>query len=224
MAFANALWDGHAELDGVSAVRTEDVKSLRQILYTHQNIPITSLALETLRESIPWDVLINALMRKRDIPDDWRGVARQTIGLGVGFVPGCNCDVAIETSWEDLGRIVTEGRTLPLRGEPRLIAGVGRERNVYSPHSGIVTTKFRIGDIVTVGESVLSVGPTALRAPLTGAIRGLVREGVTVANGSRVLEIEPRGERQLCFRRAERPMRVAEAVKSLCMVNANGVG
>src|SRR5690606_6624655 len=132
---------------------------------------ITSLALGALCDSISWDVFVHALMRKRDIPVDCRGLGRQSIGLGVGFEPGRNCDVAIETSWEDLGRIVTKGETLPLRGEPRVIAGVGRERNVYAPHAGLVTTQSGIGDRVAAGEAVLSVGSTVLHAPLAGVIR-----------------------------------------------------
>jgi hypothetical protein len=35
--------------------------------------------------------------RKRAVPPDRRGLAPLSIGLGVGFVPGGNCDIAIET-------------------------------------------------------------------------------------------------------------------------------
>jgi xanthine dehydrogenase accessory factor len=61
MAFADAVWDGHATLDGVSALRVDGVNSLKQILHGHQRIPITALPLETLRDAVPWDVLVNAL-------------------------------------------------------------------------------------------------------------------------------------------------------------------
>jgi hypothetical protein len=50
---------------------------------------------------------------------------------GPNFEAGVTTDVVVETSWEQLGRVLTDGLALPLRGEPRTIGGHGRDRYVY---------------------------------------------------------------------------------------------
>lgn len=215
MAFADALWDGQARLAGTLARRADDARALGAILAAREAIAITALPLESVLAAGPWAALVDARMRKRAAPPDRRGLAPLAIGLGVGFVPGANCDIAIETSWEALGRVLRSGETLPLRGEPRAIAGVGRERAVYAPEAGIVRTTHRIGDAVAAGEPVMELGPHVLRAPLAGCLRGLVRGGAAVQAGAKVLEVDPRGDPALCFGLGERPRRVADAVREV---------
>lgn len=115
-------------------------------------------------------------------------MAALAVGLGPCFAASLSCELALETSWEDLGRIVRNGPTLPLRGEPR--AGVGRERAVYAPLAGPFQTERRIGDRVGAGEAVAAIGGRALSAPLAGA---------------KVLEVDPRGDPTLCRGVGERP-------------------
>lgn len=212
MAFADALWDGEAALAGLTARRADTGGALAALLAARSCIAITALPLEEALAACGFDALVDALMRKRSTPPDRRGLAPRTIGLGVGFVPGVNCDIAIETSWEQLGRVVREGETLPLRGEPRAIAGVGRERAVYAPEAGTVRTRHRIGDHVLPGDPVVDLGRHVLRAPLEGCLRGLMRDSVVVPQGAKVLEVDPRGDPALCFGLGERPRGVAAAV------------
>lgn len=212
MPFADALWDGEAVLAGVAARRTDDAASLASLLVAREDVAVTALVLPEALPAARFAVLVDALMRKRAEPPDRRGLVPLAIGLGVGFVPGGNCDVAVETSWEDLGRVLHAGATLPLRGEPRAIAGIGRERSVYAPCAGVLCTDRHIGGIVAAGEPVATIGGEALRAPIAGALRGLVRHGVAVRAGAKVMEVDPRGDPALCFGLGERPSRLAEAV------------
>ena len=139
------------------------------------------------------DVLIDARMRKRATPEPQRGLAPLTIGLGPNFVAEETVDVVIETSWDAPGEIITEGRARALAGEPRPISGHGRERYVYAPTEGVFRTRAQIGQTVTAGEEVAWLGEGIIRAPLTGRMRGLVRDGVPVTAGMKVLEVDPRG-------------------------------
>lgn len=217
MAFADALWDGEAALAGLTACRADDTDALRGLLSGRMAVAITALPLDIVLGAWPFAALVDALMRKRSTPPVRRGLAPLAIGLGVGFVPSANCDLAIETSWEALGRRVEAGATLPLRGEPRAIAGVARERAVYAPEPGIARTRHRIGDAVEPGEVVVELGTHRLRAPLSGCLRGLMRDGVTVRQGAKVLEVDPRGDPALCFGLSERSRRVAEAVRGVLL-------
>lgn len=119
----------------------------------------------------------------------------------------------METSWGDeLGQVLARGPTRPLAGEPRLIAGHGRDRYVYAPLDGVFRTTRRIGDAVGAGDVVAHIGTTLLRAPLDGRLRGLTRDGVPVVAGTKVIEVDPRGAAAVVRGIGERPARIAEGV------------
>jgi len=150
-------------------------------------------------------------MRKRAIPEDLRRAAPLALGLGPGFVVGTNCHVALETSWEALGEVVAVGATLPLRGEPSPIGGAGRERTIYAAVDGVFRTTHRIGDHVSSGR-IGTLDGTPIPTPMPGVLRGLVRDGVRVRAGAKLVEVDPRDDPALCFGLGERPKRIAAAV------------
>jgi xanthine dehydrogenase accessory factor len=136
-----------------------------------------------------------------------------TIGLGPGFVAGVHADIAIETAWGDsLGAVIESGPTRPFEGEPRPIGGAGRERYVYASKAGRFQTDRRIGDCVAAGEEVATLDGDLVVAPLAGVLRGLSARGARIGNGQKIVEVDPRGDRSLCFGLGERPHRVAMGV------------
>jgi xanthine dehydrogenase accessory factor len=214
MAFADAVFDGAARLDGVTA-RLADPAALAPPSWPQGVVPVLTQVLGDCAGALAWDVLVDARMRKRATPDAQRGHARLVIGLGPGFVAGGNVDVAVETAWgESLGAVVTYGAVADLAGEPRAIAGIGRDRLVYAPVAGIWRTGFDIGAPVSAGQLVGHVADAPVVAPLAGILRGVTRHGVPVAAGSKILEVDPRGEagRAALHGIGERPARIAEGV------------
>jgi xanthine dehydrogenase accessory factor len=213
MAFTDAVFDGSAELEGVTAMLCDDIAecvippaSSKTILLTVQDF-ISVLA--TLRP----DVLVDARMRKHDQPDAQITLAPCTIGLGPNFVAGVTVHVAVETGWNDnLGKVVREGSTRPLEGEPQTIAGHARDRYVYAPAAGVFRTTFRIGDMVAAGRVVATLDDIPLHAPIDGVLRGLTRDGVPVARKAKIIEVDPRGEQAMISGIAERPARIARGV------------
>ena len=161
----------------------------------------------------PWSAVIDARMRKRATPERLRGYAPLTIGLGPNFIAGDTVDLAIETSWGDrLGAVIESGPTLHLHGEPQPLGGVARARFVYAPLAGRFETRLRIGDRVGQGAAVASIAATSLCAPIGGVIRGLTHDGVPVAAGTKVIEIDARGDSSAAFGLGMRPRRIAEGV------------
>jgi xanthine dehydrogenase accessory factor len=211
MAFVDAVFDGHAILEGLTARRIDDPAALLGALAAGE-IAVHVGAIDALLAATAWDVLVDARLRKRAVPEDQRGRARLVIGLGPNFATGANCDVAIETGWDNLGAIISAGATAPLHGEPSAILGRRRDRLVYAPVAGPFTTAHAIGDLVAAGETVAHVADTPLTAPLGGALRGLTRSGVTVTAGTKVIEIDPRGRDGTWSGLGERPRRIGEAV------------
>jgi xanthine dehydrogenase accessory factor len=214
MAFADAFFDGETTLAGVLARRVDLLDDLSIALATRAFLPVTTITFATIL-TLPWQVLVDARMRKRDVPEDQRRLAPVTIGLGPNFTAGGNVDVGIETHWDDLGRVILAGSTRPLEGEPHPIEGVGRERFIYAPLSGVFRTKAHLGDPVTTEAAIAEIDGVRLVAPIDGSIRALTHDRTQVSIGAVVIEIDPRGGAESAYGLGERPRRIAEGVLSV---------
>ena len=69
-----------------------------------------------------------------------------------------------------------------------------------------------IGTRVKAGEIVGEIEEVAIRAPLTGYIRGICHTGARVLSGAKILEIDPREGVISWLGIGERPRRVAQGV------------
>lgn len=213
MAFTDALFEGKAALDGVLCKRSAPGPHGRAMLACGKAIAALDCALEEALRVARFDVLVDARMRKRAAPERQVGLAPLTIGLGPNFSAGESVDLAVETQWGDrLGAVIQRGGTAPLAGEPNPIAGHARDRYVYAPQGGLFLTDRRIGERVRAGEIVAWIGTTPLRAPLAGCLRGLTHHGAAVVPATKVIEVDPRGERDRVFGVGERPRRIAQGV------------
>jgi hypothetical protein len=106
MAFAGAVFDGHALLDGVRAFGADDVRD---------SIPLYVRDIGPLLQRLQPVVLVDARMRKHAAPEVQRGLADLTIGLGPDLVAGRRAHVVIETSWEGLEQDVSVVRRVAER-------------------------------------------------------------------------------------------------------------
>ena len=88
MVFADAIFDGHATLAGVRAVRAEDVEAVRGVLSMRAAIPIYVRDLGTLLRSLESAALVDARMRKHRQPEVQIGLAKLTVGTGPNFTAG----------------------------------------------------------------------------------------------------------------------------------------
>ena len=212
MALTDAVFDGEASLAGVGAKRID------QLFALNGHARLTTIAvsvheLDVLLETYHPDILIDARMRKRQIPERQIHLAKCTIGLGPNFVAPQTTHLVIETAWgEALGAVITQGAASPQEGAPRTLGGFGIERVVYAPAPGIFVSDFAIGDDVAAGQVIAHVGSRPLTAPLGGRLRGLTRSGVPVAGGTKVIEIDPRGDAAVTTGIGDRPAKIAEGV------------
>lgn len=213
MAFANALFERTAELSGVLGKRSRDLDDLRWMLKCHRAIPVADSPFDDVIFALRPDALVDARMRKRERPESQRGLAPLTVGLGPNFEVGVNVDVAIETGWgSDLGAVIRSGCTRNLAGEPQEIAGHARDRYVYAPSAGVFRTRLDIGDAVIEGQEIARIGDEPLYAPLNGCLRGLTHDGVQVRTGTKIIEIDPRGDADAAYGIGDRPRRIAQGV------------
>ena len=213
MSFSDAVFDGHATLDGVEALFIKRLYLLRGALVNHRVIPIIVKDIYELQKTLRPSILVDARMRKHLQPEVQRGLAELTIGLGPNFIAGETIDIAIETNWgQSLGQIIEQGATVPLKGEPREIDGHSRDRYVYASVAGTFRTALQIGDRVESGQEVARIDSTPLFAPITGILRGLTHEGVPVIPKTKVIEVDPRTHNAQISGISERPARIAQGV------------
>lgn len=212
MAFVDAVFDGCAMLGGTLAKRAGNA-AIARMLECGRALPISTDGFDELMQAIRPNVLVDARMIKRAVPERQIDLAPLTIGLGPNFVAGITTHMAVETAWGPrLGAVITSGKTLALQGEPRELGGFGRERFVYAPLEGVFETRHGIGDWVEAQERVGELAGLALYAPLPGFLRGLTRAGVPVTRGTKIIEIDPRKTGAVVSGIGERPGRIAQGV------------
>jgi xanthine dehydrogenase accessory factor len=212
-AFTDALFEGRAELEGVIAKRISDMKSLEYTLRCRRAISVSTAPWGELVATVKPDVIVDARMRKREVPEAQLAQAPLTIGLGPNFTAGVNVHVAVETAWgEHLGKVIRHGSTKKLAGGPRALGNLGRERFVYSSIAGTFRTHLDIGIAVDTGDLVGRVDDFEVRAPVRGRIRGLSHDGARVDVGSKIVEVDPTDGGPIPRGLAERPWAIAQGV------------
>jgi xanthine dehydrogenase accessory factor len=169
-----------------------------------------------IAQSLQPTIIIDARMLRRSITtriDE----APVVIGLGPGFVVGEHAHAVIETNrGHDLGRVLYEGMAEPSTGVPGPIGDHTNNRVLRTPATGPFEPVRDIGDHVGPGDVVASVAGQPIVAAISGAIRGLIHEGVHVKAGIKVGDIDPRGVREYCFTISDKANAVAGGVVEAC--------
>jgi xanthine dehydrogenase accessory factor len=191
VALCEAVYDGSARVEDMVCRRVSGLDELEDC-WQQRAIPLLiDPAGEIICQLRP-SAVIDAILAKRNIGTH-RGMAPVTIALGPGFCAGEDVDVVIETMrGHDLGRLIFKGSAAPNTGIPGEIGGKSGQRVIHAPASGTVIHKKQIGDIVQRDEVLLIIEETEVRAPFTGLLRGLIREGLAVPKGMKIADIDPR--------------------------------
>ena len=87
-----------------------------------------------------------------------------------------------------------------------------RERVTWAPRPGVFITDMGIGDSVTSQQIVGWIDGQPVSAPIDGMLRGLLRSGVRVTRGSKLIEVDPVNDREICGFIADKIRRIADGV------------
>lgn len=211
VAFAEAIFEEEKVVEGVKARKAGDVDSALKIL-RYGEIPVLvdprGLSISLLKPN----VVVDAILAKKNLGTKIED-APVVIGVGPGFTVGRDVHMVVETMrGHNLGKVIEEGSAIPNTGIPGNIAGYSEERVLRAPAEGLFLVRKKIGDLVDQGEVVAEVEGVALKATITGALRGLLREGLDVKKGMKVGDIDPRGIREYCFTISDKSRAVAGGV------------
>lgn len=193
VSFAEAVYEGRHSVDGLEAVRIDSLEDAFRAFDSGLVPVLVDPQGESIARLHP-AVVVDAIIAKRNLGTRI-DMAPLTIALGPGFTAGTDVDVVIETQrGHNLGRIIRSGQAAANTGVPGIIAGYGAERVVRSSCGGIFRGLRTFGDIVRKGDVIAYVCDQPQTAPIDGMIRGMLHSGLSVPEGFKIADIDPRGE------------------------------
>ena len=165
---------------------------------------------------LPPSLLVDAIVAKRNLGTH-RDDAPAVVALGPGFVAGEDCHAVVETMrGHYLGRVYYSGSAIPNTGVPGEVGGAGAERVLRASRAGVFHGERAIGDRVRQGETVGVVGGGPEAEPvvssLDGILRGLLHDGVSVTEGFKVGDVDPRATADHVYTVSDKALSVAGGV------------
>lgn len=210
VAFAQAVYDGKAEVEGITAVRV----GLHEVAATIRRgqIPVLIDQDRSCITALSPRVVVDAIIAKKNT-GTLRSHAPVVIGVGPGFTPGRDVHAVIETMrGHNLGRVLTDRPALPNTGIPGNIGGYTTERVLRAGADGIFQGVMAIGEQVNAGDIVAYVNGQPVLAPIAGILRGLLHNGLQVFARMKIGDIDPRCCREHCFTISDKALAIAGGV------------
>lgn len=197
VAFAEAVFSQKVTVEGVTAVKALETEAVR--IAGDGLIPVVvDEAAGNLKIWKPWAV-VDATLAKRNTGTAINQAA-VVIGVGPGFTAGMDVHAVVETKrGHYLGRVITQGPAFADTGIPGDIGGYTKERILRAPCAGVFQAVCRITDSVQAGQLVATVNKQPIVAEIDGVLRGLLKDGITVEEGLKIGDIDPRCVPKHCF-------------------------
>ncbi|HET7873882.1 MAG TPA: selenium-dependent molybdenum cofactor biosynthesis protein YqeB [Methylomirabilota bacterium] len=211
VAFSEAVLDGVALVEGVSARRAQSPADARRLALDGLVAVLVDPGGSAAGRLKP-PVVVDARMAKVNLGTSC-GEAPIVIGLGPGFRAGSDVDAVIETNrGHNLGAVLLEGSAEPNTGVPGEVGGYGVERLLRAPASGRLAARAAIGERVDAGTVVGEVAGQPVRARIAGVLRGLLRDGADVREAQKIGDVDPRARPEHCFTVSDKARAVAGGV------------
>lgn len=223
VSFAEAIPEGEFTVEGVAAKRVADPTDTLRILQVLAKgmIPVLIDPDGQVIPALHPHVVVDARMLKQMV-DFPRTPVQLLIGLGPGFVVGKNCHAVVETKRGHLlGRVIWDGSAEVNSGIPEPVAAHAAERVLRAPRDGILNAHVEIGDHLEEGDLVASVGGVPVKAPFSGALRGLLHAGYEVTAGQKIGDVDPRDDPSFCTLVSDKSLAIGGGVLEAILSRAD---
>ena len=198
VAFSRAVYEGTAEVEGITARLCNTLEQAQEAL-TRGEIAVIPDKTAAFREEWKPDAVVDAILAKENLGTAITD-APIVVALGPGFTAGQDCHCVVETKrGHYLGRCIYQGTAIKNTGIPGDIGGYTVERILRAPCDGVFTPVVQIGDVVEPGSVCATVNGVPMLSQIPGVVRGLLQEGVTVTEGLKAGDVDPRCEQSHCF-------------------------
>jgi xanthine dehydrogenase accessory factor len=211
VSFCEAVYDKETEVEGVKASFIHDAREVYTV-WEKGWIPLMVDPGAESSRTIQPHVLVDAILAKRNLGTTLND-APLVIALGPGFEAGKDAHYVVETNrGHRLGRLLTSGSAQPDTGVPGPVKGITTGRILRAPADGLWEATKNIGDLLGKGETVGRVKDRFVHSEIEGVLRGLIRPGISVTQGLKIGDVDPRGDRSSCFTISEKALAVAGGV------------
>ncbi|MGD8555319.1 MAG: selenium-dependent molybdenum cofactor biosynthesis protein YqeB [Anaerolineales bacterium] len=191
VALAEAVYAGQVLIEDLHGRRVETLESGLQVI-AQGELPVLVDPDAECRHVLQPLALIDGRMRKTP-PELGKQAAPLVIGLGPGFNAGLDCHAVIETNrGHHLGRVLWQGHAEMDTGVPAEVAGKSSGRVLRAPASGVLKASVALGSLVRKGDTLAMVDGAPLKAVFDGVLRGLLHDGLEVAKGDKIGDLDPR--------------------------------
>ena len=142
-------------------------------------------------------VVIDGILAKENM-----GTTIDEAPLVIGFGPGFDTGMHISLSKQIEATILERSSCLVLlkknSGVPRDISGFNRERVLRSSENSVFNSEFQTGMTVKPADIIGTVNNKRVFAEIPGVLRGLIRPGLIVKEGTKIEDIDLRSNVNYC--------------------------
>ncbi len=219
--FSEAVYDSTKTVEDVTGERA--IPSLDQIykVWRNGNVAVLVDPDLTVKALLRPDVLVNAMMLKRKTSSTMNDAAL-VIGIGPGFTAGEDVHMVVETANNNnLGKVILEGKSEEDPEKPAEADGLSAEKEVWAADAGVFKTERNIGDAVLAGDILGELNDEPIKAPISGVLRGLLRNETRVLGNARLAEIDPVHGKAVCEDIRDTMRAVAGGVLEAIMLSFN---
>jgi xanthine dehydrogenase accessory factor len=218
--FSEVVFEGEKTVEGLTAKLIDSNEQVHDV-WADGKVPLIIDPEAAIIDYIHPHVIVDAIMAKKNLGTKMSD-ASLVVGIGPGFEAGEDVDLVIESYHnEKLGKVISSGKAEPDNQVPFNIGGYTYERAIHAPATGEFKAIKNLCDIVVAGEEVASVGGQVVKAEIGGIIRALMRDGLTVNKGIKIVEIDPTGDLEVCFIIRAKMRAIAGGVLEAVMMSFN---
>lgn len=211
VAAAEAVYAGRVEIEDLVVQAIEEAEQAPS-LWKQGAIPVIVDPEAEARHLLSPQILVDARMRKKP-PETSLEAAPLVVGIGPGFTAGNDCHAVVEAKrGHHMGRVFWQGRAAEDSGVPEPVRGHDVDRVLRAPASGQVEGGHALGQVVEAGEPLAEIGGFELLAPFSGALRGLIHDGVQVEQGDKMGDLDPRAEPKYCSQISDKALAIGGGV------------
>ena len=221
VSFSEAVYEGQTTVEDVTA-RLVTPERIEETLSRREIPVIIDPDVNTLRTT-HYAIVIDARLLKVP-PQPLPAPVPLHIGLGPGFSAPLNCHAVIETQrGHNLGRVYWTGSAAAdsqhPEGDPR--------RVLRASEDGTLVAHAKIGDHVEAGQLVVEIQSSIenrkskIISPLSGVLRGLLRNGTEVTRGLKIGDVDPRDDSSYCRLVSDKALAVGGGVLEAILTKRN---
>jgi len=211
VSLAEAIYEGEVMVEDLHGRRAERASAAHEIL-SQGAIPVLVDSTAESRHELAPAAIVDARMTK-SAPSLPLNAASMMVGLGPGSTAGADVHAVVETNrGHRMGRVYWEGSAQPDTGVADPVNGQDVERVLRAPADGQFEPTAEIGSLVAFGALLAEINGVPIVAPFDGALRGLMHSGIEVISGTKVGDLDPRGDVSVCNTISDKALAVGGGV------------